>query len=428
MTNKEIVNLPQHLLFATANSAGQQLEPDIQRFPSSFDSWVAHNTYIPDVVKTTPFPGYRKSDMLWECNSAGFRASRGYIDWTEYMQPDGKVDEKAFGNSITRVKSQISNYELTTLTLHHLIEPEYITAMGGWANPETKNMFIEYAKKVVLALGGEMKYIEIFNEINTFAFAQLAGEVPLKNRLYQAVSPLAVRNMIDAHNQLYDWIHDCYQKEGWGKVFVSSSVQDFRPHSVNNNLAEKTIACIHNKVSHTYFMDLIKKDGVFIHSYLRLGINIKDPRSWRNIAPFPAQTWIRDPTALAEAVAYAADCFSGELLVTEFGYFDRGSKDNAEGRSRHFIESILYLAKLLKERPEISKRLKMIAIWQGVDTREWANEEKLHFHILKIDPRSKVRILTPYAKVIKSVIRNNGVPRQLAERFGLGDLFNSIYN
>ncbi len=100
-----------------------------------------------------------------------FNAYRFSVAWPR-IQPtaDGKVNPKGLEFYDKLVDGMLERGLAPFMTLYHWDLPQYLQDQGGWANRETADRFVDYARIVAGRLGDRVKGIATFNEPFVTAF------------------------------------------------------------------------------------------------------------------------------------------------------------------------------------------------------------------------------------------------------------------
>ncbi len=146
-------------------------------------------------------------DVQW-LTELGVNAYRMGIEWSRlqsgpYTALNGQELER-YIDLLDRLKS--SGIE-PMVVLHHFSNPPWINSAGGWVNPAAAPMFVDYATKLVSALGDRVRLWNTFNEPDTYAsLVYLLGGFPPchKWRLWSFRKVIA--HMAEAHVQVSRFI------------------------------------------------------------------------------------------------------------------------------------------------------------------------------------------------------------------------------
>ena len=93
--------------------------------------------------------------------------------------------------------------------LHHFDQPVWLEDMGGFENPESVELFVRFARRVVEALGDVCREWLTFNEPNVYStVGYVIGDFPPGRRGATLAALRVQRNMARAHARAYALIHE----------------------------------------------------------------------------------------------------------------------------------------------------------------------------------------------------------------------------
>jgi len=180
----------------------------------------------------------------------------------------GKVDSAALARYASIVKLIKDRGLKVMLTLFHHSAPTWVAAYGGW--PETRAIedFVTFGKLVVDKMGDDVDYWTIFNEPHVYTLlTHCAGVWPPGKefnvfRALKCFSPFgeytwSLKNMANAHSQLYTYIHSKQPKAEVGMAHHIGYV-------VGHNLLDIPGALYNHFMTTFYFVDLTYKHSDFI--------------------------------------------------------------------------------------------------------------------------------------------------------------------
>jgi beta-glucosidase/6-phospho-beta-glucosidase/beta-galactosidase len=208
----------------------------------------------------------------------GVEVFRMGVDWGRLVSRRGAaIDRQALARYKEIVGKVRAKRMRVMMTLFHHSLPRWALDKGGWTNPETKDAFVEFSKEIVKELEGSVDYWVTFNEPAVFAgLVHAAGIWPggggganpgamiavpgaVKGDFYKAVD-----NMTEAHNILFDAIHeidDTVADGTWGGV--SPAIVGIA-HNVGHHVARSESdlpGVLFSRVTMTYLFldDVIEK-------------------------------------------------------------------------------------------------------------------------------------------------------------------------
>ena len=93
--------------------------------------------------------------------------------------------------------------------LHHFDQPVWLEDMGGFENPDSVELFVRFARRVVEALGDVCREWLTFNEPNVYStVGYVIGDFPPGRRGDTLAALRVQRNMARAHARAYALIHE----------------------------------------------------------------------------------------------------------------------------------------------------------------------------------------------------------------------------
>ncbi len=120
------------------------------------------------------------------------------------------------------------------LTLFHHACPKWFAEAGGWLNPESPELFADFARRLVILTDGEVRNWITINEPLCYAFlAYIAGVFPPNHRYRLGLYYQAVKNLARAHELAYREIHG-HQPDA--EVGITSLIKRVSPSRVWNPL------------------------------------------------------------------------------------------------------------------------------------------------------------------------------------------------
>src|SRR5262245_24870364 len=117
------------------------------------------------------------------------------------------------------------------VVLHHFSNPQWINSAGGWTNPRTIPLFVDYVSKLVAALRHPFRIWNTFNEPDTYACCGFViGEFPpLRKWRFNAFRKV-IRHMAEAHERVCRLIRGAGSGLGQVEVGFSKNWTYFQAH------------------------------------------------------------------------------------------------------------------------------------------------------------------------------------------------------
>ncbi|HEX4350052.1 MAG TPA: family 1 glycosylhydrolase [Verrucomicrobiae bacterium] len=193
---EKILRFPGGFLWGAATSP-TQVEGHIENEWTQFTAVDGKNCHVAcDSYHRYP------EDVEWMAK-LGLNAYRFGIEWS-------RLQSAAFAplnqNELARYVDQLDRLRAAGITpmvvLHHFSNPPWINAAGGWTNPATIPVFVDYVRKLVAALKDRVYIWNTFNEPDTYAcVAYLLGGFPPQRRWKLGQFRRVIDHMARAHSQ-----------------------------------------------------------------------------------------------------------------------------------------------------------------------------------------------------------------------------------
>lgn len=148
-----------------AATAAHQVEGNNKNNDCWAQEHMQHTSYAePSLDAVDHYHRYEEDIRLMA--NAGLNAYRFSIEWARIEPEEGRFDE----NEIEHYRQVISCCKAHGLdpvvTLHHFSSPVWLISKGGWEAETTPADFARYVRRVMEALGSELRYVCTINEAN----------------------------------------------------------------------------------------------------------------------------------------------------------------------------------------------------------------------------------------------------------------------
>ncbi len=234
---KSMIEFPKDFLWGAATSA-YQVEGD--NFNSDWWHWEkAKKGIIPSGAACRHYERFREDFDL--AKNLGHNSHRLSIEWGRVQPEPGSFCEEQLNHYIEVIDYlRLLGIE-PVVTLHHFTNPLWFSRIGGWENPRAVEYFLDYARKVVLALSGKVKYWATINEPMVYVYySYIKGDWPPQQKSF-VKSGKVTDNLVAAHIRSYRLIHSFYKENNLTPPMVSiaQSMVAFVAckKSLGNNLA-----------------------------------------------------------------------------------------------------------------------------------------------------------------------------------------------
>jgi beta-glucosidase len=169
-------------------------------------------------------------DVQW-LTELGVNAYRMGIEWSRLQSgphaPLNRPELERYIDVLDRLKA--SGVE-PMVVLHHFSNPPWINSAGGWVNPATVGIFVDYAAKLVSALGDRVRLWNTFNEPDTYAsLVYLLGGFPPGHKWRLGSFRKVIAHMAEAHFQVSRIIRQQRPAGVSPEVGIAKNWTHFRP-------------------------------------------------------------------------------------------------------------------------------------------------------------------------------------------------------
>ncbi len=359
----------------------------------------------------------------------GINALRLSLEWSKIEPEEGRWDGGALGRYREMLQALHQRGIRPFVTLHHFTNPLWFEGKGGFAAPESVELFRRFTHQVIASLGDLCSDWTTFNEPNVYvALGYFLGEFPPGRRGRILEAAVVTRNLCLAHAAAYRTIHSLQSNTsvGWAQHFVvfkprrpDSAIDrwlcGFVDRRFNENFADSILSGRAPFPLNKFGQSLAEvKDtcdyvGINYYSRLRAGIELRSPRTLFFQLTVPPHKPQGDsgieipygeayPKGLRRAARRFA-AFNKPIYILENGVPDR------EDRIRPWLlgSAMKQMRKLLKEGID----LRGYFHWSLTDNFEWNEGWHLRFGLIELDPETQARRPRPSAEVYAEIIRSS---------------------
>lgn len=339
-------------------------------------------------------------------------AHRLSLEWSRIEPEKGKFSEKELEHYIDVILSLKERGLEPVVTLHHFTNPLWFAKLGGWENKCAALYFQSYVERIVLALGGQVKYWVTINEPMVYIYhSYVIGVWPPQEKSLSKAGKLTY-NLIVAHLKAYRLIHDIHKRNNWPPpmVSVAGNLQDFVP--CINTLRNKIAAYLRNINFNFKFLDRLAAlkalDFIGINYYTR---SLVETEGW-GIKHLLLDICKKDHSRLKKN-DMGWDIYPEGLyhLLLEFKKYklplfilENGICTQDDQLRWDFISS--HLENLHRAMSEGVKVLGYI-YWSLLDNFEWDKGFGPRFGLIEVDYRTYQRTIRESARKFCAVCRDN---------------------
>ncbi len=374
----------------------------------------------------------------------GIKSYRFSISWPRIF-PDGRGEPNKKGMDFYRNLVELLNENgiKPTVTLYHWDLPQKLQDIGGWANREVAELFVQYSRYIFQELGNKVAIWITFNEpwVSSFIGYWYGGHPPAISDLSLALQ--AAHNIMLAHGKT---VRAFREMEVQGDIGISLNLNPIYPASENEN--DLLAASRYSDFLNAWFLDPILK-GKYPDQLLELFSNIAEfqieredmevinsPIDFLGVNNYsfnsvvydannlPLQLTFADtgkaktdtdweiyPKGIYDLLLHLHQKYNGiKIIITENGAafkdeVDKGGKINDDERISYLNDYIAQIYQAIKD----GVNLKGYFIWSFMDNFEWRLGYSKRFGLVYIDYKTQKRIIKKSGLWYKKVIECNGI-------------------
>jgi beta-glucosidase len=411
--NGKLLKFPGQFLWGTA-TAPTQIEGHIE---NEWTDFVARDGRTCRVACDN-YHRYAE-DIAW-MRGLGVNSYRMGIEWsrlqTEAGGPLRQAELARYADLLDRLnKAGI----VPMVVLHHFSNPRWITARGGWTNPETIPAFVDFAAKLAQALRGRVRIWNTFNEPDTYACCgYLIGEFPPLRKGRVGSFRAVVRHMAEAHERVCRAIRETGSSLGRVEAGFSKNWTFFQPYHRRSPWDALFTAWIHGQMNRFVLDSFLGGERKSASTYL--GVNYYGRMRFRNLKPLVPTVGIprrelerlgvecddmleRHPAGLEGALREMHRDWGLPIYLTEHGC---SSADEAF-RERDLKENLAALHRAIGGGVDV----RGFYYWSLLDNFEWQFGYSKKFGLLGVDfsDARLPRRMKPLAHIYRRVCLENGL-------------------
>ncbi|WP_406141449.1 glycoside hydrolase family 1 protein [Streptomyces sp. NBC_01089] len=408
--------LPEHFLMGAATSAHQTEGNNV-----SSDWWALENqedTFVAEPSGDAADSFHRwPEDMDLLCG-LGFNAYRFSIEWARIEPERGRVSRAAVAHYRAMVRGAIERGLTPVVTLHHFTSPRWFTERGGWAAPDSAELFAAYARTATEILRAGVRYVATINEpnmvalmygIRRYAAEHGWGAVTSRDETGAAaggpasVEPAAdiTEALVRAHRAATTVLRsaDLGLRVGWT---VANQVYQAEPGA-------RDVAVAYARPREDVFLEAAREDDwIGVQAYTRHRIGPDGPLPVPEGAETTLTGWEFYPEALGEAVRHTVRVTGPgvPVIVTENGI----ATGDDERRIAYTERALASLAGAMGDGADVRGYFH----WSAVDNYEWGTYRPT-FGLAAVDPRTFARTPRESARWLGALARAGRIPQAPAQ-------------
>ncbi len=429
--NRKPFKLPDDFLLGTATAASQ-IE-GISR-DTNWYTW-AEQGNISD--GTFPVPANDHWNRLEEDTEllAGLRVDthRLSLEWARIEPEPGEFDAAAMDHYRKEIGMLRDRGIVPLVTLHHFSNPVWFEKSGGWAGEEAADTFLRFAAHAAEGLSDLVSDWVTINEPNVYMIlGHLSGIFPPGHKSLKEFLK-GSRNMIMAHNQCYDLIHEKGAGKSDPKVGASHHVRLFDPAS--SGPLNRGVSRIYHRLGQDMYIrgmtegrlvfplgsgkpwgDGFRSDFLGLNYYTRDVLAFKfsaetlftDLRNSKE-APVNDLGWEIYPEGLTRLIRRYYSRYKLPVWITENGTCD--GKDRF--RTPYIYDHLKNTADLINDGITVERYYH----WTFIDNFEWNEGESAPFGLYALDFKTQDRTLRESGRFYADICKHKGVTGEMLERY-----------
>lgn len=320
------------------------------------------------------------------------------LQWSRLQrQPYGEFDPKTLAEYKRFISDLRKRGVKIMMVLHHFTNPLWFSATGGWEKSENIMAWVDFARKVVDALGDSVTLWNTFNEPNVYASnGWITGYFPpFKNNPARAA--IVVKNMGLAHDEIYSYIKHKFPKQPVG---IS--------HNAILFTSENILGWFPERLSDWWFMELVPNhfeqvDFFGMSYYARVSHDplpityMNRPHKIKELGKPHDDMWEYHPEGLRTCIDRYWNKYKKPIIITESGVAD--SSDLLRQRA------IVDYAKVVHQALQDGIDVRGYFWWSTWDNFEWNLGLAMKFGLYECDFETKERIARPSAEIFRKLAK-----------------------
>ena len=359
----------------------------------------------------------------------GMQIYRFGIEWSRIEPYQGDFREDVLEHYREEIIYMKEKGIKPLLTLHHFSNPLWFEEEGGWTNPESVDIFLNFADQVIDYLGDVVDEYITINEPNVYCLnGYFYGIWPPEKKSIGAYSK-ALSNMSAAHVKCYQLIRNKRAEMGKSQeetlVSFANHLRVFAPQNYSNpwhrfcarfmeHMFQGAVTEAMMRGKCTY--PIMKRPGLERGRYYDfIGVNYYSRSTVSGIENGVAEDCYKND--LGWEIYHEGLIDLTDLLSMEYGFeypvyvTENGTCDNTDSFRSRFIYDQLKLIS------ETDNRIERYYHWSFTDNFEWREGESARFGIVHIDYETQKRTVKESGMLYSDIINNQGVTDEAYKAF-----------
>jgi beta-glucosidase len=396
-----MLRFPDGFFWGAATAAHQ-----IEGFNVNSDWWRSEQTgLLPYRSEQACDSWARWLDDIGLLQQMGLNAYRLSLEWARIEPEPGRFDDAALSTYREQLQALKNAGIEPMVTLHHFTSPRWLADLGGWANPDVVDYFVNFTDKVARTTGDLVRWWITFNEPSVLGFkAYIEGSWPPHQPNSLRGYTRLMRHVVRAHAKARRVLRSTNPAALVSMAFAIWPLQALRPWSP----IDRAMAIVGDWLWQGRILrrTLPMLDWVGVNYYSRTFVG------W----PWPATNshgsakrtdfgWEIYPEGLRK-VLNRVGSFGRPVVVTENGISDADDHQ----RPAYIVAHARQMLYAIQDGVDLRGYMH----WTLLDNFEWAEGFEQRFGLATRD-----RHLRPSARVYETIARANGLPDELLGTFSV---------
>lgn len=338
----------------------------------------------------------------------GLNAMRISIEWARIEPVAGRWDPVAIEHYKKVLKTMKEQGLIRMVTLWHWTLPAWLAEKGGFETKEGVEAFARFAWFVAQNLGSEIDLWITLNEPETYCSQAYSwgNYPPFKKNLILYLRVL--ENLILAHKKGYATIKSAWPE---AKIGLTKNLTYYQPFR-KNNLADRIISFVSNRIGNYYFLEKIQKESDFIglnyYFYNRVKFEWRYGHKDMNFNFGRGQLTLDDGLTRSDMgwVLYPEGIYHLLLDLKKYKkpiyITENGLADSIDSRRPKYLREVLgWVSKSMAQGVDVRGYFH----WALTDNYEWRSGFGPRFGLVEIDYTNQKRTIRPSAQIFKEINR-----------------------
>jgi beta-glucosidase len=167
----------------------------------------------------------------------GLGAMRISVEWSRIEPQPGEFDDAALVRYSEMLQALRERQIEPMVTLHHFSNPLWLAERGGWENPATIDLFLDYSRRVAEALSPYCDLWCTINEPNVYGLQSYMDGVWPPGKTDQKAAFQVIRHLLMAHAAAYREIH---QVQPNARVGLAHNMRILDPANPDSRMDRRT--------------------------------------------------------------------------------------------------------------------------------------------------------------------------------------------